>query len=1192
LSTPLSSTQGQKRKESWENPDAKRQTVDPTSRVRVGVTYHYEHDRAKYNAVFMSQALFKKVFGENESEGSLLKVSNFVYRAYIDTTLSGKNIDVNHVCFSDLKPTLEKVQGGFSTWICPFNATVEYPGIIKTMHLKVHSAGQLNSLSINFEKRLLLQSQLESLIRDEIGFNIFSLGQFLFLKHPIYGPLKVEVRHWELFGYSEINSLYFSKVPYYGQIDLPTQIKLTSASTDLSIVEEVSPEQIERFCFSIQQVTDVSEKVFSFFDHNFSDSWKKGNPPLPLNLSLDVVAQKIKERCEGQYLSLDWKDRFVFDDHWHFQVKLYEVKLHQQSTSQDLTIDSLKNQKVFLFRSPSHIAIKGSPDFLITTEKKDAIVAKELTFEVVNTDIEEEFLPNELLILSVQEVTETFKSGQKALPVNGKWVFSNTRGRFLLKLISAIGDAPAVARNVKALWKMGRATKLNLFAKDHLKVVIVDSLDAHPVKKAKITVSLQDGSAKGVFAMLLGGGDDGSDGKTIVDKEELKILFRQAVPSPRYLFKEQNFEAINGKGKKILFKVEELVPQKALQKKSIYETIYQLSDETELCFEGEKGGDIMIQSKAQAMDFSDINKKLIEFGIGGMSEQFTDVISRTILSRTTYSDHVKALGQKPSRGLLLWGPPGTGKTLLARKLGEVLGVTKERIHIYTGSEIWDKWLGESEKKVRKMFFEARADQKRFGKESPLHLLIIDEIDAFLRSRSDSKNRWEASVVNTFLAELDGISSAGEDSLDNILVVGLTNHPDSLDEAVKRPGRLFPHIHIGIPETKGRKEIFEIHSRFIKEKGFLADDVNVDKIVLNTVGKTGAFIEGLITAACERSFKRLWKNQVPQEQLRDSPLAKVCQQDFEEAFLDCMHQKDREEEKLPLSLETDCQSLAKDLEILDIAGLDQKVLQFFADLKIFQKYKTHLFASKQYFPKGVLLYGPSGVGKTSVAKALKKLFSLEGDRFKYLLASELFPQRGEDLKKKLKKLFQHAKDSAKDLKGEAPLHVVVIDQIDALYYYKRDTDTNDQSVLNKFIAELESLLSGANCHNLLVVGIAKRGIEGIPDGVLTHGRFGVHLEMKGPDLKGRRQILDLYLKNIKLAQGFDRAEILPMTQDRTGSFIQGLVNLAVVQSLRRCNAASLMPDAMDVDDKAFVTVEDFKGAYESMKGDQEWRRLFV
>ncbi|KAE8302554.1 Vesicle-fusing ATPase [Giardia duodenalis] len=237
-------------------------------------------------------------------------------------------------------------------------------------------------------------------------------------------------------------------------------------------------------------------------------------------------------------------------------------------------------------------------------------------------------------------------------------------------------------------------------------------------------------------------------------------------------------------------------------------------------------------------------------GIGGLNKQFKDIFRRAFMSRIFPPDKLAKLGQTHVKGLLLYGPPGTGKTLTARKIGELLNARPPKM--VSGSELLDKYIGGSEQKVRDLFSDAFKEWKERENASELHIIIIDELDAVCKqrgSKSDNTGTMD-SLVNQLLAMMDG-----PDALGNVLVVGMTNRKELLDEALMRPGRFEVHLEIGLPDCRGREQILRIHTKNLVAAKSLASDVNIAHLAECTPNFSGAELAGLVRSATSFAMER-------------------------------------------------------------------------------------------------------------------------------------------------------------------------------------------------------------------------------------------------------------------------------------------------------------------------------------------------
>uniref|UniRef100_A0AAX7SL11 Vesicle-fusing ATPase n=1 Tax=Astatotilapia calliptera TaxID=8154 RepID=A0AAX7SL11_ASTCA len=239
-----------------------------------------------------------------------------------------------------------------------------------------------------------------------------------------------------------------------------------------------------------------------------------------------------------------------------------------------------------------------------------------------------------------------------------------------------------------------------------------------------------------------------------------------------------------------------------------------------------------------------------KMGIGGLDKEFSDIFRRAFASRVFPPDIVEQMGCKHVKGIMLFGPPGCGKTLMARQIGKMLNAREPKV--VNGPEILNKYVGESEANIRKLFAEAEEEQKRLGANSGLHIIIFDELDAICKQRGTgaSSTGVHDTVVNQLLSKIDGV-----EQLNNILVIGMTNRPDLIDDALMRPGRFEVKMEIGLPDEKGRVQILNIHTNKMRSFNLLASDVNVKELAAETKNYSGAELEGLVRAAQSTAMNR-------------------------------------------------------------------------------------------------------------------------------------------------------------------------------------------------------------------------------------------------------------------------------------------------------------------------------------------------
>ena len=275
------------------------------------------------------------------------------------------------------------------------------------------------------------------------------------------------------------------------------------------------------------------------------------------------------------------------------------------------------------------------------------------------------------------------------------------------------------------------------------------------------------------------------------------------------------------------------------------------------------------------------NFKFEDMGIGGLDKEFSSIFRRAFASRIFPPGLIEKLGIQHVKGILLYGPPGTGKTLIARQIGKMLNAREPKV--INGPEVLNKYVGQSEENIRKLFADAEKEYKEKGDESGLHIIIFDELDAVCKQRGSGAGGGTGvgdSVVNQLLSKLDGV-----DQLNNILVIGMTNRMDMIDDALLRPGRLEQHVEISLPDEKGRVQILNIHTAKMRASKNLDPDVDLEEIARRTKNYSGAEISGLVRAATSYALSRHVKVGTQAGVAEDVDTLTVNRDDFEHGFAD-------------------------------------------------------------------------------------------------------------------------------------------------------------------------------------------------------------------------------------------------------------------------------------------------------------------
>ncbi|WOL14637.1 vesicle-fusing ATPase [Canna indica] len=431
-----------------------------------------------------------------------------------------------------------------------------------------------------------------------------------------------------------------------------------------------------------------------------------------------------------------------------------------------------------------------------------------------------------------------------------------------------------------------------------------------------------------------------------------------------------------------------------------------ISTETYFVFEASQNSGIKIINQREATSSKIFRHKefnLHKLGIGGLSAEFTEIFRRAFASRVFPPHVVNKLGIKHVKGMLLYGPPGTGKTLMARQIGKLLNGKEPKI--VNGPEVLSKYVGETEKNVRDLFADAESDQRTRGDQSDLHVIIFDEIDAICKSRGSTRDGTGVhdSIVNQLLTKIDGV-----EALNNVLLIGMTNRKDLLDEALLRPGRLEVHVEINLPDENGRLQILQIHTSKMKENSFLAADVNLQELAARTKNYSGAELEGVVKSAVSFGLNR----QISMDDLTkplDEESIKVTMDDFLHALheiVPAFGASTDDLERCRLNGIVDCGNKHKHIR--------ERAMLLVEQVKVSQG--SPLVTC--------LLEGPSGSGKTAMAATI----GLESD-FAYvkIISAETMIGLSEASKcAQIVKVFEDAYKSQ--------LSIIILDDIERLLEY--------------------------------------------------------------------------------------------------------------------------------------------------------------
>ena len=542
--------------------------------------------------------------------------------------------------------------------------------------------------------------------------------------------------------------------------------------------------------------------------------------------------------------------------------------------------------------------------------------------------------------------------------------------------------------------------------------------------------------------------------------------------------------------------------------------------------------------------------------IGGLTDEIKKVREMIELP-LRHPEIFEKLGIEAPKGVLLYGPPGTGKTLLAKA---VANESNAHFISISGPEIMSKFYGESEARLREIFKEA--------KEKSPSIIFIDEIDSIAPKREEVTGEVERRVVSQLLSLMDGLEARGK-----VIVISATNRPNAIDPALRRPGRFDREIEIKVPDKKGRKDILMIHTRNMP----LSDDVNLEKIAAISHGYVGADLEYLCKEAAMKCLRRL----LPELNLEDEKLPPetldkliVNGEDYQHALREVTPSGMRE-----VFIEN------PDVKWDEVGGLENVKRELQEAVEWPMKYPTLYSKLGHRMPRGILLHGPSGTGKTLLAKAV----ATESEaNFISVRGPELLSKWVGESERGIREIFRRAR--------QASPCVIFFDEIDSIAPVRGVG--GETAVTERVVSQLLTELDGIESLHGVVVLAATNRADMIDTALLRPGRFDKIILVPMPDKEGRKKILEISTKEIPIEKEpksesgknpdyVDLEKVADTTDGLSGADVASIANTAV--SLVIHEFLAKYPDQKEAEKQATtakVTMRHFEEAVRKVRTQKE------
>lgn len=809
------------------------------------------------NTVQLNPGDFRQIFPHAEADQpQYVQVAHRVFRAVSKPGMPVGSIGMNRIQKMQISPYTFLHQDIACLTATPYDPQSSLPATHPAHYLELEL--KLPKDVLPTETIRIDANELREELRKQLADEILGPDQkFVISYHGL--PLKVIVEDMKVGGGGLAAIL--------GQLEKDADIRFVSGTPVIAIVEKVPPEKVEHI-----------ELLFELEATDIPPPWTAGIPCTPYALS-ETELQEAARKAIGD-LTFAESDRFAvdLDDYRRIKITVRDVKV-----SRDVKTPPAK--RTFTLTDSSQFKIDTASTILIRDEQ-ESLSAEQVKFYVKDAAPHQTKGRNKNNFISAEELEAAIRAhydGQ-TLFTHQKFMVELSTGKYLVEahfVRPHADDADKVSEEKATPWTLETDSKIKFGLHGDVDLKIVDSAQPYPLESVEFSISTSKEGKEGLLALF---GLDEDENFACLEESEVHDLLREVLPD--LLFHDQKLSTKTPDGETLNFEVHSWALTQKDNPRTQYKFLGEVTKDTKITFAVNQDAGLTLLRDQAEINLENIEEEMKKLRLGGLKDQLERVVRDIVLARGKLKELYSVFGLTPPAGLLLYGPPGTGKTTLGRQAGHLLGCTDDRIIMISAGDLLDKYVGETEKMIADLFKPAQQAYDQQGDQAQLYVIMIDEFETVFGSRATAEKSWEKTRVGQLLAKMDGPKR-----LPNVLVIGITNYKEAIDEALLRPGRFDTHIEFSLPDEKGRTEIFEIYTDPIKEKGCLAGNIDIAALARETDGCAGADIKGIVTGAAGHMFARLIKelgnelNQLSAAELVAHPKAKLTKRDFANAIKD-------------------------------------------------------------------------------------------------------------------------------------------------------------------------------------------------------------------------------------------------------------------------------------------------------------------